>query len=143
MFRLEPAMGVDAYKSYTIAAPLATHWRPATCEEIRCEQQANGWQIRKEHLDEQMLHIATHAGRRYREIQVREGETYLVYDAGQKCFKASEHRLPLERPELYLVRSGDWRGNPSGEVLQHSSAATWTEDFGEHQERLADRMKQG
>ncbi len=141
-FRLEPPMGVGAYKSYSISAPLATHWRPATCAEVACPDYLHGWRIRKEHLDAQLLHAATRSGRRYREVSFAAGETWLVYEAGQVCFKASQHRLPLERPELYLVRDGDWRGNPTGSV-QRLTAASWTDDFGEHQERLADRFKQG
>lgn len=143
MFRLDPAMGVGAYKTYQLTAPLRTHWRAATCQEVDCPNYLNGWRIRVEHLDAQLLHTARNSGRRYREMPVQEGETYLVYEAGQPCFQASQHRVPNGRPELYLVRDGDHRGNPTGFVMQHSSAAAWTDDFGEHQERLADRFRQG
>lgn len=141
-FRIEPAMPVQAYKSYAIAAPLETHWRPATCADIDCPDYVNGWQVRVEHLSAELLHAAKTSGRRYREMPVREGETYLIYEPGQPCFQASKHRKRLERPELYVVRAGDHRGNPTRELVELDSVS-WTDDFGEHQERLADRMKQG
>jgi hypothetical protein len=141
-FRIEPGMPVGSYKSYTIAQPLDTHFRAATCAEVGCPDYLNGWQVRVEHLDEQLLHTAKTSGRRFRELAIAQGETYLVYEAGQSCFQVSRHRLPLERPELYVVRDGDWRGNPTG-VVRQATAQSWTDDFGEHQEQLADRMKQG
>jgi hypothetical protein len=45
--------------------------------------------------------------------------------------------VPLERPELYVVRGGDWRGNPRGEVRRHSGPDSWVNDFAEHQDRIA------
>jgi hypothetical protein len=44
---------------------------------------------------------------------------------------------------MYLVRDGDWRGNPTGRKRQHSRAQDWVEDFGENQLRLVDQQKKG
>src|SRR5258708_32124636 len=44
LFRIPPALPAAAMKTYQIAAPLATHWRKATCEEYGCEQYQHGWQ---------------------------------------------------------------------------------------------------
>jgi hypothetical protein len=49
----------------------------------------------------------------------------------------------LDRPELYLVADGDWRGNPTGRQRTHQNAADWVEDFGEHQLRIADQVERG
>ena len=141
--RVEPQMPAAAYKTYTLAAPLATHWRKATCAEVGCPDYLNGWRVRVEGLDAQMLHDARRYGRN-RELPVTEGETWLVYEAGQPCFRSAQHRTRIERPELYLVRDGDWRGNPRGtQARQHSRPEHWVEDFAEHQQGLADTAQKG
>jgi hypothetical protein len=144
MGTLEPNMPVEAYKTYRIVSPLSTHWRPAQCHEIDCAAYLNGWSVRVEGLPPQLLHTAKNSGRRYVEVHVAEGESWLNFEAGQPCFKQSEHRVRLDdRPELYVVRDGDWRGNPTGRVRKHANAQDWTDDFGEHQQRLADLRARG
>lgn len=139
-----PKRGPAAYKTYTISAPIQTHWRPATCEEIACPHFLNGWRVRLEQLPPDMQHTARTSGRRYRELAVAEGETYLVFEAGQPCFKASEHRKRLDRPELFVVQGGDWRGNPRGEeAFVHSGSDAWVDDFATHQDKLADAANKG
>ena len=69
-------------------------------------------------LTPEMAQTARTTGRRYREMHVQEGETWLVFEAGQPCFRASTHRKSLEREpivaRLYLaadgpeVRGGVW-----------------------------------
>ena len=142
MGRLDPLMAPGAYQTFTVAAPLATHWRKATCEEVGCPDYLNGWRLRVEGLDERDVYVATHAGRRYRKVSVAAGETWLVFDGGQPCFKVSTHRRRVEREERYIVRGGDHRDNPSREVRE-TTATGWLDDFGEHQETLADRLGQG
>lgn len=153
LFRIDPLMPAHAYKTYAIVSPISTHMRQATCAEVGCEHYLNGWQVRVENLTPDLLHTAKTArvtvnGRqvpyRYREQRVAEGETWLVYDAGQPCFKASTHRAPLGKPPLYLVRDGDYRGNPRGTKARlHQRADNWVEDFAEHQQALADEIKKG
>ena len=132
----------QAYQTYTIAVPLATHWRPATCAEVDCPEYLNGWQLRAEGLSEQDLHLATHCGRKYQRVSVAAGETWLVFEAGQPCFKTTQHRIRVERDERYIVRGGDYRANPGGDIRE-TTASGWVDDFGEHQEVLADRLKEG
>ncbi|MFE2073725.1 hypothetical protein [Streptomyces misionensis] len=144
VFRIEPQMGPEAYKTYAIVSPISTHMRRATCEEVGCEHYINGWRVRVENLTPQMLHDARNSGRKYTEQQIAEGETWLIYPAGQPCFKAAEHRAPIGRPPLYLVRDGDHRGNPRGTKARlHQRAADWVEDFAEHQQGLADEIRKG
>lgn len=139
---MPPRFDPRNYQTYSIHAPLSTHWRKATCVEVACPNYLNGWRVRVEHLPPELLHQARTSGRRYTELAVREGETYLVYEAGQPCFEASTHRARVERPELYVIRDGDARGNPTGRRRQVDGVA-WNDDFGEHQERIADLMKEG
>lgn len=142
-FRLEPQMPASEYTTYSVRSPLATHWRKATCAESGCAAHRQGWRVRKETLTAELLHTATHSGRKYTVLEVGPGETYLVFEAGQSCFAESTHRVPLERPELYLVRGGDWRGNPRGEQRTHTRAEHWVEDLHEHTDRINQAVKAG
>lgn len=142
--RIVPKLEPHQVKTFQVVAPAATHYRPATCEEVECEQYRNGWQVRVEGLTPADLHTARNCGRSFREVQVAPGETWLVYAPGQPCFRASQHKAPVGRPELYFVREGDWRGNPRGtRPRQHSKPEHWVEEFGEHQQTLADEIEKG
>jgi hypothetical protein len=151
--RIEPKMPASAYKTYSIAAPVSTHWRKATCKETDCPRYLNGWRVQVELLTPELLHTAKTVrhlinGRwvpyRYTELRVSESQTFLVFEAGQPCFQAAEHRIKIDRPELYIVRDGDHRGNPRRtEARRHTRPEHWVEDFATHQERLADTLRQG
>lgn len=146
-FRLPPMLPVTAVKTYSIAAPRATHWRAATCAEVECENHTHGWvsDIDESTEDGQKwaFLIRKRSGRSYTETRLDSGVTRFAFGPGQTCFQASEHKLPNGRPELYVVRGGDWRGNPRGEIQQGLTPGQWTDDFGQHQEVLADRLKRG
>ncbi len=92
----------------------------------------------------QAYYIRKQSGRRFREMRQADGRTEFLFEPGQRCFKSHEHRIRIERPEIYVVRDGDARGNPRGTAARrHASAADWQEDFAEHQQTLADRFKEG
>lgn len=141
--RVEPRLPAAAFKTYAIAAPLTTHHRPATCAEIDCPRYLRGWKAQVEKMTPQQFHDATSGRWKYQELRVAEGETWLVYEAGQSCFQATEHRVRLDRPELFIVRSGDHRANPLGQSRQHTRPELWVEDFAEHQQGLADTQQKG
>ncbi|WP_346163568.1 hypothetical protein [Streptomyces bangladeshensis] len=144
VFRIEPQMGAESYKTYAMVSPLSSHFRPATCAEVDCPHYLNGWRVRVEGLAPQDIHAAKTSGRRWIEQRVADGETWLVFEAGQPCFKASQHRTRVDRPPLYIVRDGDHRGNPRGTKARlHQRAADWQEDFAEHQQKLADEIRKG
>ncbi|GHH30265.1 hypothetical protein Srubr_02810 [Streptomyces rubradiris] len=137
-------MPPEAYRTFAIVSPVETHMRRATCEEVGCEHYLNGWRVRVENLTPQMLHAARTSGRKYVEHRIAEGETWLVYEAGQPCFKATEHRAPIGRPPLYLVRDGDYRGNPRGTKARlYQRPDQWVDDFATHQQNLADEIRKG
>ncbi|BCM70857.1 hypothetical protein EASAB2608_06191 [Streptomyces sp. EAS-AB2608] len=137
-------MGAESYKTYAMVSPLSSHFRPATCAEVDCPHYLNGWRVRVEGLTPQDIHAAKTSGRRWIEQRVADGETWLVFEAGQPCFKASQHRTRVDRPPLYIVRDGDHRGNPRGTKARlHQRAADWQEDFAEHQQKLADEIAKG
>jgi hypothetical protein len=143
--RIEPQLPAAAMKTYSIASPKATHYRPATCAEVGCEMSLKGWETK--------VDVSTVLGARQANyIRLRSGRAFLppveigdlvifTFPAGQTCF--AEHLVPLGRPEFYLVRDGDWRGNPRGTAATRHNADTWVDDFANHQQRLADRLEQG
>lgn len=131
--RIEPLLPAAAMQTYSIAAPLATHTRPATCAEVECLPYRNGWNTDVDEAtvlgQQQAGYIRSQAGRAYTESRIG-NLTRFVFLAGQQCFAA--HRVSLERPEIYLVKGGDWRGNPIGLTRRHTKPAHWVEDFAEH-----------
>jgi hypothetical protein len=144
LFRPEPLMRPEAYKTYSMVSPLSSHFRPATCAEVDCPHYLNGWRVRLENLTPDLQHAARKSGRKYVEQPVAAGETYLVFEAGQPCFKASEHRARIDRPPLYVVRDGDHRGNPRGTKARlFQRADQWVDDFATHQQSIADEIQKG
>jgi hypothetical protein len=148
MTRIEPQMPAEAYKTYAIVAPRSTHWVDATCAEVDCAHYLQGWQSVIDEATElgqrQAHYIRKESGRAFRERRREDGLTVFFFEAGQACFDAQRHQRRLDRPELYIVRDGDHRGNPRGTPLrQHVKAADWVEDFAEHQAALADEHAKG
>ncbi|MFH9248237.1 hypothetical protein ACH4LK_22750 [Streptomyces lydicus] len=139
--RIEPNMPVQAYQTYSITVPRDTAVR-AACEQVGCEAWRHGWESvideRTQLGQQQAAYIRGQSRRTFREQQRGDGLTVFRFDSGQRCF--AEHQ---SRPEIYAVRDGDWRGNPTGMTRQHTRAADWVEDFGEHQQRIADQRKEG
>ena len=139
--RIEPNLPVGAYQTFSITAP-----RDATvaaaCEQVGCEAWTRGWDSvideRTELGQQQAVYIRTQSQRTFREMRTDAGLTVFRFESGQRCF--AEHRT---RPEIYLVRDGDWRGNPTGRRRQHTRPADWVEDMAENQGRLIDQQQKG
>ncbi len=142
VFRIDPLMGVQSYKTYSIHQPVSAHTRIGTCQAANCPNYNQGWKTLID-LDtplgqEQWAYIRT-CGKQFTEHQ--EGRRVVfVFEAGQQCF--TEHHVQ-DRPQLFAVRDGDWRGNPSGRRRLHTTAEFWQEDFAEHQAKLADEIEKG
>jgi hypothetical protein len=146
MFRIDPALPVQAFKTFQISAPRSTHFRKATCAEADCPHYLEGWQsVIDERADlgqKQAYYIRKQSGRRFREER-NEGVTVFSFEPGQTCFASDDHLVRLDKPELYIVRDGDWRGNPTGRHRQHTRPGDWVNDFGEHQLRIAEQHERG
>jgi hypothetical protein len=146
-FRFVPKMPPSAYKTYALRLPKETHYRKATCQEVLCEAYMNGWVT---HID-----VSTNLGQRQAKYIVdKSGRTFTEttsidtshlrefrFPQGQQCF--ADHQVPLEREPLYIVRGGDWRGNPRGEHRVHVRASDWIEDFAEHQAGIIAEIEKG
>ncbi len=159
--------------TYGIRSPFDTHTRPADCDEVDCAGWRNGWVtvvdestalgaqqaafIRRTCVrDSVTLRPDVLGGRRrYTETTdthpmqdgtgspagTVQGLTEFRFPPGQPCFR--EHRVPVGRPELYIVRDGDHRGNPTGTIRTHTRPEHWVEDFAEHQQALHDAHERG
>lgn len=141
--RIMPLHPVTAYKTYAISFPKQTHTRPATCEEVGCEQWQYGWRTRLPLDSDLAVYLAagTH-GRRFQEIPTGTAEREFIFPPGQKCFRSTQHRIKLDRPGIYIVRGGDWRGATT-EPRRHTRPEFWVEDFALNQQAIADAHKRG
>lgn len=139
-FRIEPKAPAGAYKTYAVATPHDVTVK-AACEQVGCQAWRNGWQTL---IDEsaslgraQAEYIRLHAGRTFREGKTGAGLTVFTFESGQRCFANHE-----TRPEVYSVVDGDHRQH-FGPVRTHARAADWVEDFGEHQQEIAEQIEKG
>jgi hypothetical protein len=145
--RIQPHLGPAEYKTYQVVAPNATHWRKATCAEIECEYYIRGWMTEVDPATElgrrQMAYITRESGRRFSQERMPTGLVQFTFEAGQRCFQ--EHRVRLDRPELYIVRRGDFRmkTGPRRQFQGRNAAADWVDDFSAHQDRLATALGRG
>lgn len=146
---LGPQLPPAALKTYTIRAdPKVKPPRVlVSCEEYDCRWWRDGFEVRLDETTDQGQHlarIARSAGRAY--VETRDGVlTVLRFGPGQECFESARHWMDTDvRPALYLVRGGTGVVNPRGTpTVRHSGAVSWVDDFGEHQQTLADRQKEG
>jgi hypothetical protein len=136
LFRPTPVLPAEAMRTHQISAPAATHWRRATCAEVECSQYLNGWATPLAGLDEGDIWQAKNSGRKWVEVDTDAGPA-LVFEPGQPCFAAVTHRKRLDRPELFIARDGDWRGNPRGtDPLRFSGADSWADSLQTHLEKF-------
>lgn len=144
--RIAPQAPAAVYQTYAIAAPVQTHWRDATCEQVACPNHLHGWRTNVDETTElgqaQAYYIRHDRTRRHVEERMPDGLTQFSFEAGQTCFEP--HKARIERPELFVVRGGDWRGNPTGQApYQHSSPESWVDDFATNQDRVFTLIERG
>jgi len=142
--RITPKLGPAAFKSYSLRAPLSTHWRKATCEEYECDSYLHGWVTVVDtatELGQQQAHYIRHdRSRRCHEETTGTSLVSFTYPPGQEMFPcpAHDHHVGVGRPPLMLVTGGDWRGNPRGTpAVAHRRIEDWIDDCATHQDRLA------
>jgi hypothetical protein len=143
--RIDPMMSASSYKTYQIVAPKSTHFRKATCEEVDCPAFLKGWRTTLDATDEARLnYIRKNSGRKFKEYRNELGQVVFEFEAGQSCFAANDHATRIDKPELYVVRDGDWRGNPRGTTpRKHKNAQEWQEDFALHQDKINTEIERG
>lgn len=114
----------------------------AACKDVGCEYWRDGWDSPIDERTEQgrmwAYMIREESGRTFRELRRADGVTVFRFEPYQRCFR--EHRTT---PDRFLVRDGDWRGNPTGRGRLHANGADWADDFREHEGALADLREKG
>ena len=111
---------------YSIKAPIATHWRGATCEEVDCRKNIMGWEthcnIGTELGKNQVAYIrAGKSGRRYTERTDVEGIVIFSFGPGQQCF--TPHIKKAEEMGHLLLRES------SGQRQVIAEPERWMSDF--------------
>lgn len=145
-FRLTPNMNPQDYVSYRIVSPKASHFGPATCEDVDCQAMEKGWSSLIDEATDlgarQAYYIRTDSGRSFKESRTEAGLTEFLFSPGQKCF--AEHTYRNELPPIFRVQGGDHRGNPLGvPVVTHTRPEFWIEDFQEHQDKVKTVLERG
>ena len=138
-----PQAPPQAYKTYTILSPVATHFEDATCAEVDCRGYVNGWQTYTDEttdLGQQHAHYIRHmSGRGYTEERNENGVTVFTFGAGQECFGV--HTQKTDRPQHFLTRPGDSRRY--GQTYVYDRPDQWVDDFAVHQNQINQRTKRG
>lgn len=127
------------YRTFQIASPVGTHFRPERCEEVECPAHINGWNYRVSVLDPEMISLIRTSGRHYKEVEYL-GETYWAFPPGQQCFE--RHMVPLERPALFYEGRGDKRSY-SRRNAREWTADQWVNRFAEHQDKINTAIQRG
>jgi hypothetical protein len=146
VFRLEPQGAPELYKTYEVARPRSTHTRAATCREVACQARERGWRksfdSRTDLGKRQLRYVRLNSGRRFvRILDRRPGMVTLEFAAGQECFE--DHRIALDVPALFMIKGGDWRGNPRGTPTVRMRPEDWADDLGNHQLKIAEAIERG
>lgn len=141
---VEPRMSVNAYRSFEVHAPLSTHFRDASCAEVECQNHLSGWVSR--------FDVTTTEGREWSRAIGQSGRKFtwekhgnvvtFRFPPGQTCFQAP-HKVRIPRPELYVIRDGDWRGNPTGKVRRERQPLLFVEQMAENLGRLSSEIEKG
>ncbi len=143
--RLQPRTPVQAMQTYRISRPAATHTRPATCEEVECPDFVGGYTVRLPRGDDRIALLREAAAGRVdglkRSITYEYRErAEQVFVVSGPCLKATTQRAPIDRPEIYRVRGGDWRAN-LGLIRKHSRPEHWVEDMQENLDAVRRRIE--
>jgi len=138
-----PELPASAFQTFSLRRPRTeAFWRRATCEEADCQAWRHGWRTTVEADSPQANYIRSRSGRRFIESRDEGGLAVFEFWPGQPCFAASEHRVPIEREPLYVVRTGT-SAVAAGEARRHTRGADWVENFSEELGKVAEDRKRG
>jgi len=150
LFRIESPLPSQAFRTYALRQPLATHWRVATCAEVDCPRYLDGWKTPLDMSTQDGQNAAAwirQSGLRFSEEVTGPSALTFRFPAGQLCPRSTpghpkRHRAPLGRPPVMLRFDGDHRQRIGNTVL-HGRAEDWRDDFGEHLDRAAEQKQRG
>ena len=131
-------------------APLAPRCRTGPGEEGGCGNSARGGVApgdESTQLGQRQAYFIRHDRTRgHTETRLATGLTRFAFGPGQWCFinrPTGEGHLVRTRPDIFIARDGDFRGNPTGIRRVHANAADWADDFANHEDRLATLRNRG
>lgn len=149
----------SAITTYQVVSPRQTHTRPATCAEVDCAAERDGFAVVCDLTPQgrawarRLRSVCRPAGARLSPVVAARihgrytitvdatgVETY-TFPAGTPCF--TSHRVTLDRPELYIVRGGDLRGNPRRIMRRVERPDQWVDEFATNQDQIATRVQRG
>lgn len=137
--RPAPALAPEFFKTYDVRRPRSTHFRKATCAEVDCPNRERGWRTTCDVStvlgQQQANYIRMKSGRHFTTKAAGDMVSF-TFPPGQECF--SQHTRPLDREPFFRVIQGDWREYGRGQRLD---VRAWLDNFGEHQERLAEQVR--
>lgn len=146
--RPAPRMDVQAYRTYGLAQPLGTHYKRVRCSDEVCNNHLRGWQTVLDTSNPQQAEAATwvrmHSGRHFVVFETPLSPIVtFTFPPGQQCFEI--HYAPLERPAVGYRHRGDWRAPREWrrDRTVHTNLDFWVEDFGLHQDKVAEIVKRG
>lgn len=143
--RFEPAGPAHAYRTFQIKTPRGPEFtRPASCEDVGCPSWMYGWVTRVPATDDFLAQLRA-SGRAWTSVDQDGAEWVFTFPPGTECFASSTHTKPVrpDLPQLFVVRGGDWRGNPTGEHRVHQRPEDWVEDARETTESVRERIERG
>lgn len=142
-------MPVGAVQSHMLLAPISTHMRPATCEEVDCPDFVNGFVLIMDESTElgamQRTYVRNDRTRQASSIERREdGLTYATFPPGTQPYAgpAHDHVTSLEREPFMLRQPGDHRGL-HGQRVVFDRPDQWQEDFAANIDRIATAIERG
>lgn len=171
----------SAYSTYGIVMPKSTHTRQVRCEdvaakcmsmllpegatdadefvavrcpELHCGAHAHGWKtVLDTSIPQQrelaQLVVKNPGNRRWTATQDAHVVTF-VFGPGQQCF--ADHRVPLERPPVFTLKTGREYRSPEpyvsdGAILipgtRNIRGEEWVERLGENQQAIIDAQQKG
>lgn len=139
------SLGPEYMQTFAIRAPKGAY-RRGTCADVSCRAAERGWTMKIDLNTDlgqrQARYIKHRSGRRYEIVDQRDGLVTLKFPGGQECFQ--EHRVRTDMPEQFLVKGGDKRGNPRGQLTRvHKKPEFWVEEFQENSVRLNQLKERG
>jgi hypothetical protein len=132
-------MPVEAYQTFSVKTRTDRKIK-TVCERVGCRHWREGWESvidESTQLGKAQAAFIRGSGRTFREQRTQVGLTVFRFEPYQRCF--AEHQT---RPELYLVRGGDWRGTV-GEVRVHQRPEDWVEHVQQHMAGLLHERDKG
>lgn len=135
--------------THAFIAPIQTHFRPATCAEVECDEYVKGFMlIADERTDlgiAQVAYVRTDRDRSPSSIERREdGLTYVTYPPGTRPFAGPrhDHVVPLEREPVFYSHGGDFRAETTQRRV-FDRPDQWVDDFATHLDDINSTRERG